>query len=728
MKLKLMNSLTSLRILFFLFVFGTGCAAHKPQVKDEVVKLEAPDTIVQKESVMKIEKGVPGGDVDTPQPVLTPEKPLTPEASAELSAPGTKLEPAKPFPALSDKQEAGDLSKTDEEEGQIVFNFDNADLYEVIRTLAELLEINYIVESSVKGKVTIHTAGGLRKKDLFPIFLQILEANGITAIKAGNLYKIVPLKEASRMPIISRLGREGEAVSPAEKVIIQIIPLKFISAQEMTKLLAPFISTTGTVISEVNSNTLLVVDKGFNILKAIRLVEAFDVNMFERVNYRFFILENVDVEEVVTILGEMFSSYSTAFKGDLKFIAISRLNALLAISSNPLVFGKAAELVRQLDVEMEDVEPRIYVYFVKNGEAEQLAGLLKDVFVKGKKDTSKTKKKSRTQPSATRNPLSRKAKREKAAAKTARKKSPAKSVTIKKGGEGGSGTLKGEVNITPDEVRNALIIEATPSDYKVVIEMLRQIDTMPRQVLIEAIIAEISLTDEFELGLDWKLGVGAAIDSATGAHIGDWAATINNAAAKYNGLIYSKGSRDKWYGILEALASDNRLTILSSPHILASDNIEAKIDVSREIPVISTSYNNSNNTNTVYQHDVEYRDTGIILTVTPHINDRGLVTMDIAQEVSELEANALSVGGQDYQVILKRNVNTTLTVAHGQTIVIGGLIRDKNDTLDSGVPWLYEIPLIGPLFGKTKRTTTQVELIILITPRVVANLDDVDAV
>ncbi|MCP4682518.1 MAG: type II and III secretion system protein, partial [Desulfobacterales bacterium] len=226
---------------------------------------------------------------------------------------------------------------------------------------------------------------------------------------------------------------------------------------------------------------------------------------------------------------------------------------------------------------------------------------------------------------------------------------------------------------------------------------------------------------------DWKLGAGAAIDSATGAHIGTWAATINNAAANYKGLIYSKGSRDKWYGILQALASDNRLTVLSSPHILASDNIEAKIDVSREIPVISTSYN-ANNTNTVYEHDVEYRDTGIILTVTPHINDRGLVTMDITQEVSDLEEEGLTIGNTSYPIFIKRNVNTTLTVAHDQTIIIGGMIKDKNDTSDGGLPWLYEIPLIGHLFGETSRTTNKVELIILITPRVVANLDDVDAV
>jgi general secretion pathway protein D len=173
----------------------------------------------------------------------------------EFTAPplASKTEPTKPAPMPPDKPRE---KKAVEKAGQIEFNFDDADIYEVIRTIADLLNINYIVDPNVKGKVTIHTAGGLRKEDLFPVFFQILEVNGLTAVKEGSLHKIVQLKDAPRMLITSTFGRKGEDVPPGERIIIQIIPLKFMSAQEMTKLLTPFISASGTILSHGDSNTL----------------------------------------------------------------------------------------------------------------------------------------------------------------------------------------------------------------------------------------------------------------------------------------------------------------------------------------------------------------------------------------------------------------------------------------------------------------------------------------
>jgi general secretion pathway protein D len=740
--------LLSLWLIAIVFALAQGCGGYKSQAKDREGKVARADKPVTSKKTGKPEEKIfveeegevlvlrtPSGyskrqielPIKEPKEIVPVKKvPSLPSAKREIAevSPLPAVKQAQLIPKTTmgpkKKEVPADYSQ------RIILNFDNADLYEVINTIAELLGINYIVDPNVKGTVTIHTSGGLSKNDLFPVFLQILEVNGLTAIKEGNLYKIVELKDAPRRAI-SILG--GEDVQPTEKTIIQIVPLRFISVQEMTKLLTPFVSDGGTLVSDVNSNTLLVVDKGLNILKVLRLVEAFDVNMFEKVHYRFYRLEYLDAEEVEKILSGFSTSFGTVANVFVKFIAISRLNTLLAVSSSPLIFEKIEEIIRQIDVVIEEAEPRIHVYFVKNGEAEDLADILNSIFLKSpsaKEKKEGTRRKAGGVAGISANPFSqsriREKEREKARAKQVEPEA-VKKATPRKQEEGkGSETLKDEVNITPDEVRNALIIEATPRDYQIIENLLRRIDVLPRQVLIEATIAEITRNSATDIGINWALGRGAAFDSA-GKDVSGFMASVGSA-----GLKYSIGVTDKWYAELNALASEGKVNILSSPHVLASDNKEARIDVSREIPIASSEWTYASYAQPITQTNIQYRDTGVILSVTPHINERGLVTMDINEEVSDLEKKGVTVAGIDYPSFFKRMVNTSLTVKHGQTVAIGGLIRDKEEEGISGLPCLINIPLVRFLFGKWGTTTEKLELIVLITPRVIVDISDVDEV
>ncbi len=619
------------------------------------------------------------------------------------------------------------LSKGElEGEGEIIFNFDDADLYEVIKTMAELLEINYIVDPGIQGKVTIHTARKLKKTDLFPVFSEILAVNGLTAMKQGKLYKIVPMKDAPRMPMDAVFTLGQKDVPPSNRVIIQIIPLRYISTQEMTKLVTPFLSSGGTLVASVPTNTLVVVDKGSNILKILQLVGTFDVNMMDRVHYRFYPLEYLDAEEVAAIVKEFTASYAGSSGEMVKFIALERLNTLLAVSTTPEVFDKVEELVHQIDIVDETVAARIFVYFVKNGGADELATLLNNVLT-GKETKKQEKKEAGGESSVPGNPFSKAKMAEKKAEKAAVKagESTKKSTTAKKtsGAPGeGSSTLMGDVTITPDDIRNALIIESTPSDYKIIQGILKKIDIMPRQVLIQATIAEVTLDSSTEFGVEYALGQGA------GAQGAGFMATVG----KTSGLTYSIGVTNKWYVALNALATKGRLNVISSPHVLASDNQEAKIDVSREIPLASGSTTVNTGT-TLSETTIEYRDTGVILSVTPHINERGLVTMDVSEEVSNYEGDmAVGLQSEDvqskYPIFSKRVVKTTLTVGHGQTIAIGGLIRDREKVETYGLPCLIDIPVVKYLTGSWSKKTEKIELIVLITPRVVDDMDDVEAV
>ncbi len=618
----------------------------------------------------------------------------------------------------------GTVDEVSQKNGQLTFNFDNAELAEVIRAIADLLQINYLIDPKVGGKVTIHTAGPLDRGELFPIFYQILEVNGLTAIQQDNLYKIMPAKDAMRMPIASKSGREGRKADPGEEVIIQIIPLNSISADEMSKILTSFVSTDGAIVAHMESNTLLVVDRAKNISKILRLVNTFDANIFDRINYRFYPLQYGDVLSLTEIMNQMLVAYGSAFKTNMAFIPVERLNTLLVVGSNPNAFDEISEFIKNYDVPSQSAEPTIYVYPVKNGQAADIADLLNDI-LNGKKESRKDKKKD---GKSERNPLGKNAKMEKKAkeAESSRYSQPPQAApavqptAISAGEEASSsysGGLRGEVKITADEYRNSLIIQASPADYQVVKRLLVEVDVLPRQVLIEATIAEITLDDKTELGVEWAYKKGE----------GGLSTSLLSANAGRNGLTFTIGDATQWTATMTALAAQNKVNILSSPSVLASNGLPASIDISTEIPVATSSYEYTSTEEPVLSSDIEYRDTGVMLTVTPHINELGLVTMDIEQEVSE-QADNVQVGDQNYPSFFKRTAATTFTVQSGQTIVIGGLIKETKSKGAAGIPWLVGVPVLNFLFGKTADSTSKTELIIMISPYVIAQLDEVEAV
>ncbi len=668
-------------------------------------KVRHKKTAEQKKQSTDSEKSGPSSFTESDIPNNTRKSDV--QNISPVSDPGKSVTRAKRKPKKSGVRPRTASGKS----GPVVLNFDNADLQEVIRTLAELLNISYIVEPGIRGAVTIHTAGELKKEDLFPVFFQILEANSLTAIKEGSLYKIIRFRDASRMPIVSRSGEPEKYAHPEERIIIQIIPLKFISVQEMTKLLTPFISAEGTVISHGDSNTLLLVDKRANILKVLRLADVFDVNVFEKVSHRFYPLEYLDAKETVRTLTDVIASYGTA-KGEVRLTAIERLNTLLAVSSNPLILRKIHEFIQEIDIPVHDTEARIYVYSVKNGEAEELSGILDSVF------TGKTSEKEKTVISEKGEPEKKsEAKSVKTPFGTIIREKGKKPGAEKQSDLSGSTTLKEEIRITPDKTRNALIIEAIPADYRIVESLLKRLDVLPRQVLIELTLAELTLDNTTDLGIEWRYNR----NSGTGEIAGKFPFSSLTDA----GLQFMIGRTRKWEAKLSAFAKNKKVNILSSPSVLASDNKEAKINISTEIPVESVEYKGTESN--IVETSIQYRNTGIILSVTPHINEHGLVSMDVNQEISE-KSGSESVGGKSAASFYKRSVNTTLTVKHGQTIVIGGLMKQTKTNEALGTPCLVNMPVINYLFGKKVKSGDKTELIIFITPHVITSLDDVDAV
>ena len=739
-------------IQFVWLIFFLSCAAQPPATKpDEPIQEKSPssttstgerseaqsDTKDAKQARAADPAAPPAEALDSPatasKPVTGDSPELQPPPAEPPQSPANLEAETRPVPTdyrkkvLTPKwieKKPGDSTSGEDGEKLVELNFDNADVNEVIATIAQLTGIKYIVEPGVQGTVTIHTTGGIAKENLLSVLYLILEVNGLTAVKDGEFYRIATMEDASRLPILLRFQTEGGPRVRKEEIVIQIIPLKYISTAEMSKLIEPFLSANGTTISHEGSNTLLVVDTGINVMKAVQLAEAFDIGLFEKTNYRFFFLKNSNPEETVAILKEVFAPAMEGRKDGVKLIPIKRLFAFLALCPDTRMFSKIEQLLVHLDAATEGIEPRINVYFVKNGTAQDLAAILKEVFAEaissgeGAVPRTSNAVAPRKRGFGVTNPYLLGRERQ-PAPPPAEAPQPQEVVPaeVVKELTAESTEIKGLIKITPDEIRNALIIEATPADYRVIMNVLEKIDVLPRQVLIEATIAEIDYTLITELGVNWEY--------AKGANFGKGLLSLTSTGD--TGLRFAIGIADELRVALNALERENRANIISSPHVLASDNQQARIDVSTEVPIVSAETVVPSGGEPIVTTTVQYRDTGVLLAVTPHINERGLVTMDIYQEVSE-QSEDVQVAGVLYPSFFKRVVETSLTVQHGQAIVLGGLIRENKSKGSSGVPCLARLPFFGFIFGETRDSFDKTELIVLLTPKVIIDLEDVDSV
>jgi general secretion pathway protein D len=293
----------------------------------------------------------------------------------------------------------------------------------------------------------------------------------------------------------------------------------------------------------------------------------------------------------------------------------------------------------------------------------------------------------------------------------------------------GLATVAGEIKVVVDEVNNAILVRATPQDYAQVLKTIKVLDIIPKQVLIEVLIAEVTLDDNTEFGLEWSIandyaslgGYKGTERAGQNLGMGGLGLDLLQPIAQ-SGFTYAFASQGL-VAFLRAYARENKVDILSSPHILAADNTEATIEVGKEVPIVTSEYTPTTlERGESYSRSIEYRDTGILLTVTPRINEKGLVTMEVSQEVSDVSEQRIE--GINSPIILKRKAETTLVVQDGMTIVIGGLIREKVDYTKEGIPYLLKIPYLGMLFSYNREVREKTELLILITPHVINTFEE----
>ncbi len=735
---SIMHTLKRAHFIIYMCVLAlsAGCAG-KPPVKSPQPAPAQQHQAVSEQSLSSTSQDAttqPGGSSDRykrsqqkqsakPQPVLEPGE-LQP--AAEKSALSIKKKEVQKLSAAK----AGKPAASEEGEKQkIALDFDDADIYEVINALSDILNINYIIDPSVRGKVNIHTSGEIDKSQIFPILETIFKLNNIAAVKAGNLYKIIPIKEAKSALTEMGVGSELASLPSGDRVIIQIVPLRYIPAAEVAKVLKPFVSAGGDIQEYGKGNILIIIDTAANIQKLLGFIDIMDVDTFEQMNVSFFKVKNSDVKELAKELESLFSS-SLGFskstdKGlGISFIPIERINYILVVSSIPGIFERVEHWITVLDAVDTGTEEQVFVYFLENAKASDMVSVLGSLYGEGP-GTGGTTKQSKT-------PEKSKLSEQKSNRYRKTKETTTRRETGSGGGvSGAEGMLQGPIKIVTDETTNAIIIRAIPGDYAVIKETIQKLDIIPKQVLIEVLIAEVTLSGDTELGIEWALRGTSSLGGYTGDNRAETTFGLGGlgtdlAKSLNKGFTYRFDS-NRLQAFLVAQASHNKLNILSCPQILAADNKEARIEVGEEVPIVTSEYVPLT-TQQVYttSRSIEYRSTGVLLTVTPRINDKGLVALEIAQEVSK--AQPVVAGGIQSPTITNRKAETSMVVQNATTIVIGGLIGQETAKTISGIPFLSRIPLLGYFFSDTKNTEKKTELIILITPHVVTNINEAEII
>lgn len=622
-------------------------------------------------------------------------------------------------------------------QGEVTLNFVDADIREVVKAvLGDTLGANYVMDPQVQGTVTLQTADPVPGPALVNILESILAVNNAVLIQQNGIYKVVPADQAVRG---SGVLRTTPSQAPGAQVLV--VPLRYTSASEVEKILAPFAPPGGILRVDPRRNLMVIGGSRADVNAMVDVIETFDVDWLAGMSFGLFPVRSTSAKTIVDELEKVFGDQNDGpLANVVKFVPIERLNAVLVISPRSPYIERAKSWIDRLDVG-EDETPRLYVYYCENSRAEDLAGVLSQVF--GQQPQG-----GEGRPQAQLAPGLQAATLEGRqpgvpfdvaggpSLGTARAQQQAQGAAPnvppqggpRPGGDGGVqfGAGSASVRIIADKVKNALVILAKPADYRTVASAVSKLDVLPLQVLLEATILEVTLNDALRYGVEWFFHFGGnrvQFSNATGTPVQPTPSLVTSTFPGFSYLLSPTQNDVKV--IVNALDQVSDVNVISSPQVYVLDNQTATLTVGNQVPIVTRAAQSVISPDAPTVNSIEYRDTGVILTVTPRVNAGGLVTMEIAQEVSNVAANSGTGTTAQTQspTISQRKVETTVAVQDGQTVALGGLITDSRTNSSSGLPWLSRLPFVGWLFGVKNEQAARTELLVLITPRVVGGAE-----
>ena len=712
---------------------------------------QAPSVLPQ--GPVSLQESVPPGP-SAPVSLGTETRPARP-----LVVPGTGSfvnPPLDPAPAARTAATAG---------GDISFNFVNADVREVVREiLGNQLGLAYTIDPRLQAAITAQTGAPLPRDAVLPTLESILRASGIALIESGGVYRVVPLDDAAR----ATLGGQPAPGLQRAGYGLRVLPLRFMSAVELKSLLDPFTPPGGVLQADAARNVLIVSGPAADLAGFAELVRQFDVDWLGGKSFALFPLRVGQVRDVAVELQAILDERDDApgpLSGLVRIVPIERLNAILVIASQPTYVRQMREWIERLDYGEDQTTSRMFEYYVQNSRAVDLAAVLTELLASGQVRTVGAPTAPGAIPAEVGTRDGRGISADGAAttgAPIAPERAGAPTATPSGGAVAPYGTagstpalqrptgqaqrpgarrqrelLRGaladfgprsagagelelpQARVVADEKSNALVIFAKPRDYRMIEGILRKLDIVPLQVLIEATIAEVTLNDALQYGLSYFLQSGNFGVGFTQGVAGVLSpADIAGVFPGFN-FVFATGSSRLVLNLLSAVSNIN---VISSPQLLVLDHQTAALQVGDQVPIVVQSAQSVVNPDSPIVNSIQYRNTGVVLQVTPRVNSSGLVTLDIDQEVSDVSRTTSS--NINSPTIAQRRLVSSIVVQDGQTVALGGLIRENQTNAKSGVPGLSDLPLLGWLFGQTTRATGRTELLVLLSPKIVRNVKD----
>ena len=657
--------------------------------------------------------------------------------------------PARPPPAGIATTQTGDVT----------LNFVDTDIREIIRTiLGTTLKLDFSIDPAVHGTGSIETATPLARSALLPALETMLNQNGATLVQRGGIYAVVPIAAGAISNQASGAGAIGAGA--------EVVPLRYTSAKDLAKILEPYVGEGGKIAADPARNAILVTGDSAVRQTLVGLIQSFDIDILSGRSYALFPIGDGDPGKIAGELEKVLQAQAEGPLGSIvQVLPMERVNAVLVVSAQPRYIDAADRFFR-LSARVEDATARTWhVYYVQNGQSADLESLLQRAFTPGHVSPTPAAPGS-TAPGAGQQTLGFGGAAGGAAgsagglggtggttgglggagggtsgqtgtggvggglgqglgaATPAAAETPAtEPLSTETGGGGGAGGNENRIRIIANRTNNALLVYATPREYSVIEGMLHKVDIIPLQVLIEATIAEVDLDDQLQYGTQFFFKTGhmaETLGTPSVANFPSLTALTFPSASPY--FILSKMPNFA----LAALAAVTKVKILSAPEVMVLDNQPARLQVGQQVPVLTGTATSTLAAGAPVVNSVDYHSTGVIMQVTPRVNTGGLVTLDIAQEVSAVAAQAQNTvaGSPTFNDQVFR---TRVAVQDGQTVGLAGLITDNSAQGNTGIPFIKDIPVLGTLFSTQANNRMRTELLVLITPHVVHDQRDARA-
>lgn len=594
---------------------------------------------------------------------------------------------------------AGPVEQVEDDSKLVSIDFNNVDIHVLIKFMSKLTNKNFIVDSRVKGNVTIISPTKISVEDAYKVFESVLAINGFSTVKSGRIIKIVPTPKAKSdnldTQVVTRPGKPGTI---EDRIVTRLIPLEYAKSSELKALFAPLVPKGSIVLSYNDTNMLIITATLSSINRLLKIVEAIDIRSIGK-KITVIPLKYADAKKLVQSLTSIFTARIKVIKGKassdliVKFVADERTNAIILLASK-VETDRIKDLIQILDQKVPKGEEKIRVYYLEHASAENLVKVLQEIPTQ---DTSKTTTGKRKQA-----------------------------------------LLSANVKIMADKATNSLIIMADKEDYPVLEEVIAKLDIPRAMVYIECLIMEVNVSSGLSIGTEWKTSQKAG----SGAVFGGFGATDDTGYANL-GNVSGSGTFPKGFSlgvigktfslggvtfpniqaVVQAYQNDQNVNIIATPQILTTENEEASIIVGKNVPYQTRSAAESGSTT---YNSYEYKDVATELRITPQISKDKLIRLNVYQKLTKLDS--VNTTSTDRPTTLKREIETTIIVEDGNSVVIGGLIDETVSRSEYKTPCLGDIPLLGWAFKSVSEGTEKTNLYVFLTPRIIRNPLEADKI